>query len=228
MLVNDPSNIEVVLNSGIYLNYPSELDGGGLELKSDFLNIIQKDIKRVYKHGYEWCSGFGAIGFELFGNKVCESIHFSDRFALAIENNINTAKRNNITDRVFTYLSDNVKDLPVSNLFDLVVGNGPCDFDLNEYTKSRLKSENCQSVEEIKTWDREVRLNVDDKFKTHREFFSNIALKITKDADLLIIVNSNRHDLVYNSLNENNFELIKKIPLSEPGRGEIWYIKLKQ
>jgi methylase of polypeptide subunit release factors len=226
MSVEIPNNEEITLDSGIILNYPLQLNGGGLELKSDFIKIIQEDTKRVYKNGYEWCSGFGAIGFELFGKRVCENIHFSDKFDMAIENNINNAKRNNIANNVFTYLSDNVKDLPVENLFDLVVGNGPCDFDLKGYTESRLKSENRKSTSEMRGWDTEVRLNVDNEYKIHREFFNNIAQKITQDADILIVVNSNRNDLVQGSLDENNFKLIKKIPISIPGRGDIWYIKL--
>jgi len=227
--INKEPDIEITLDSGIHLIYPSQLDGGGSSARFDFIDILQKDLKKKYKHAYEWCSGFGIIGFDMLGNNICENIHFSDILPLAIENCLYNAKNNNVSDKVFGYISDNVKSLPVEHLFDLVVGNGPCNFNLEEYTKSRLEYENKTSTNEILKWNIDVRMGVDDNCKIHIEFFDNITSKITEDADILLIVNNNRTDKLMSAATKNGFELIHRYPtIHFCGGGEIYHFKLKQ
>lgn len=229
MSVKNYPNLELTLDSGIHLNYAPQLDGGGLQARFDFLNIIQNDIKKNYKNAFEWAAGFGAIGFELFGNNICENIHFSDIFPLAIETCLSNAKKNNIEDRVFGYISDNVASLPVENLFDLVVANGPCSFDLKEYTESRLQTEKLNTTNDLVDWDVDVRLGVDDNCLAHKEFFDNISKKIKKDADILLIVNTGKPNMLLDAAIENGFILLKKYPIVYfPGGGDIYHFKLKQ
>lgn len=228
MSVKTYPNLEVTLDSGIHLSYAPQLDGGGLEARYDFLDVLQLNIKKTYKHAFEWAAGFGVTGFELIGRHICENIHFSDIFPLAIETCLNNAKKNNIENNVFGYISDNISTLPVENLFDLVVANGPCSFDLQEYTISRLECEKLTSTDGLIDWDVDIRLGVDDNCLAHKEFFNNISKKITKDADILMVVNTGKPFMLLETAIENGFILVKKYPIVHfSAGGELYHFKLK-
>jgi hypothetical protein len=79
------SNYSVTLDNGIIINYPSTLDGGGTELIESYRKIF-KILDKKYKNAYEWCAGFGILGFEILGNGISENIYFSDIYQPAIEN----------------------------------------------------------------------------------------------------------------------------------------------
>ena len=76
-------NYTVTLDNGIIINYPSTLDGGGTELIDDYLKIFNI-LNKKYKNAFEWCSGFGILGFKILGNGIAENIHFSDIYQPAI------------------------------------------------------------------------------------------------------------------------------------------------
>ena len=71
------TNYTVTLKSGIVINYPSILDGGGTELIDDYLKIFDI-LNKKYKNAFEWCSGFGILGFEILGSGIAENIYFSE------------------------------------------------------------------------------------------------------------------------------------------------------
>lgn len=225
---NKHSNYTITTNAGIVINYPSILDGGGIQLVNDFLNIIKK-LNKKYNNTFEWCSGFGLVGFEILGNGFTENVHFSDVYGPAIENCIETSVTNNISDKVFTYQSDNIKDLPISNLFDLVVANPPNSFNLDDWKISKIIGTNYSSWIEMPNWDDDVRIGCDDGFKIHIEFFENIPTKMVQGGDiLLLIVNGHKEESFIVSLaEENGFEFISNYKTSSSFGGEIFHFKLK-
>ena len=222
------SNYSVTLDNGIIINYPSTLDGGGTELIEGFRKIF-KILDKKYKNTYEWCAGFGILGFEILGNGISENIYFSDIYQPAIENCLETAINNNISDNVFGYISDNVKDLPINNLFDLVVANPPNNFSLSGWKESKIKNTEYTSWEQYPKWDDDVRIGCDDGYKIHIEFFDNIANKMIQGGDmLLLIVNSHEEENFIVSLAEKNgFEFITNYKTSASFGGEIFHFKLK-
>lgn len=174
------TNYSVTLSNGIIINYPSTLDGGGTKLTNDYLKILNI-LDKKYKNTFEWCAGFGILGFEILGNGISENVYFSDVFQPAIENCLETATNNNISDKVFGYISDNIKDLPINKLFDLVVANPPNNFDLNGWKISTLEGTQYSSWQEFPYFEDSVRIGCDDGFKIHIEFFDNIAHKMVQE-----------------------------------------------
>ena len=224
----DYTNYNVSLDNGIVINYPSVLDGGGTELIKDFSKILNI-LDRKYKNTFEWCSGFGIIGFDILGNGITENLYFSDVYAPAIENCLETAINNNISDKVFGYVSDNIQDLPINNLFDLVVANPPNNFNLDGWKESKIKYTEYTSWEQYPKWDDDVRIGCDDGFKIHIEFFDNIVNKMVQGGDvLLLIVNGHEEENFIVSLAEKNgFEFITNYTTSASFGGEIFHFKLK-
>jgi methylase of polypeptide subunit release factors len=222
------ANYSVTLDSGININYPSTLDGGGTELIEDYRKIF-KILNKKYKNAYEWCAGFGIIGFEILGNGISENIHFSDIYQPAIENCLETAINNNLSQKVFGYVSDNVKDLPINKLFDLVVANPPNSFSLDDWKESKIKHHNLTSWEQYPKWDDDVRIGCDDGFKIHIEFFDNIANKMIQGGDiLLLIVNGHKEeDYIVSLAEKNGFEFITNYKTTASFGGEIFHFKLK-
>ena len=222
------TNYSVSLDNGIVINYPSTLDGGGTELIKDFSKILNI-LDKKYKNTFEWCSGFGVIGFDILGNGITENLYFSDVYPPAIENCLETAINNNISDRVFGYVSDNIKDLPINKLFDLVVANPPNNFSLDGWKESKIKYTEYTSWEQYPNWDDDVRIGCDDGYKIHIEFFDNITNKMVQGGDmLLLIVNGHKEeDYIVSLAEKNGFELITNYRTSASFGGEIFYFKLK-
>jgi hypothetical protein len=222
------ANYTVTLDNGIVINYPSTLDGGGTELIEDYRKIF-KILDKKYKNAYEWCAGFGIIGFEILGNGISENIYFSDIYQPAIENCLETASNNNLSEKVFGYVSDNIKDLPINKLFDLVVANPPNSFSLDDWKVSKIKYTDYTSWEQYPKWDDDVRIGCDDGFKIHIEFFDNIADKMVQGGDiLLLIVNGHKEeDYIVSLAEKNGFEYITNYRTSASFGGEIFHFKLK-
>lgn len=222
------TNYTVTLKSGIVINYPSILDGGGTDLIDDYLKIFYI-LNKKYKNAFEWCAGFGILGFEILGNGIAENIYFSDIYQPAIDNCIETGVNNNVSEKVFGYVSDNIKDLPINKLFDLVVANPPNNFSLDGWKESKIKYTDYTSWEQYPNWDDDVRIGCDDGYKIHIEFFDNIADKMIQGGDmLLLIVNGHEEENYIVSLAEKNgFEFIKKYKTTANFGGEIFHFKLK-
>jgi len=170
------------LKGGIFLKYPRKLDGGGLDFKDDLLEIIRKTGKYSYNRAFEWCAGFGVLGYELLGMGFCNHIVFSDMYKDAIDNCLDTANANNLTKYVTGYNCDKISDIPVNEKWDLVVSNPPHCLDLAEFkTEMRKYSSNEDNITNS------ARLCVDQDFKIHEEFFRNIGKHLTPDADIYLI-----------------------------------------
>lgn len=79
---------------------------------------------RVFTNTFEWCSGPGFIGFALLEAGLTENLVLADISEDAMACAKQTVDHNpKIKERVHYYVSDNMKSIPKSEKFDLVVGN---------------------------------------------------------------------------------------------------------
>lgn len=196
---------EITLGSGIEVKFPYHLDGGGFFFKDDFVRVIKETGKPTYTRAFEWCSGFGVIGFELLGLNICDHIVFSDYYSVAVENCRETAISNKIEERITTYVSSSIKDLPESERWDLVVGNPP--WYPNKDNIPLLGTVHPMMMPNIH------RITVDEDFEIHKEFYRNIRNRLTDDADLYII--EANHDPFHKKLAfENGLRLVDIYGLS--------------
>jgi Methyltransferase small domain len=110
---------------GIAISYRPELDGGGTTFGQDFLPFFQARGMPKRKRAFEWCSGPAFIGFSLLGNGFCETLCLADINPRSVASCRNTVAVNRLGDRVSVYQSNNLRDIPASEKWDLVVSNPP-------------------------------------------------------------------------------------------------------
>ena len=111
--------------AGIGISYREELDGGGTEFGQDFISFFTARGMPKQKRIFEWCSGPGFIGFSLLGHGFCESLCLADINPEAVASCKRTVEVNGLSDRVSVYQSDNLKNIPHSEKWDLVISNPP-------------------------------------------------------------------------------------------------------
>jgi predicted RNA methylase len=110
---------------GIGIAYRAELDGGGTEFGQDFISFFEARELPQQKRLFEWCSGPGFIAFSLLGHGFCETLCLADINPDAVASCRQTVRVNRLGDRVSVYQSDNLRNIPRSEKWDLVVGNPP-------------------------------------------------------------------------------------------------------
>ena len=168
------------LTNGLKFTYPLLLDGGGLQMKDDLVETIKRTGKEHYNRAFEWCAGFGALGFEVLGSQLADHMVFSDYFHVALDTCKQIAEDNNLSKQITCHLSSTIKDIPSVEKWDLVISNPPHSDDrdaLVEFMTMRNDSH----------IDNTARLIVDQNWTIHKEFFKNIRDHLTNDADLYII-----------------------------------------
>jgi predicted RNA methylase len=109
----------------IRISYRAELDGGGTEFGQDFISFFRARGMPRQKRLFEWCSGPGFISFSMLANGLCETLCLADINPAAVASCERTVRVNRLTDRVSVYQSDNLKNIPRSEKWDLVVSNPP-------------------------------------------------------------------------------------------------------
>lgn len=203
----------LMLDSGLIINYENGLEGGGVDQRFDFITVLEQQEKK-YKRALEWCSGFGIIGYELLTRNFCEHIAFLDSYDPAIQTCIKIAVDNNIQDNVTTYLLDNIAALPHDELFDLVVANPPHHFNKEEMI-GYLKVDAAENGYEMSSQQLadSIRITIDDELTIHREFFKNISKHLVPDADIFISTGPEM-ELIIRLAKKNKLVLINQyIPL---------------
>lgn len=195
------TEFKLTLENGTTIIWEEGLDGGGLNHLPDFINAISTHGKPKYKHGVEWCAGFGVIGYHFLTSDICERMSFIDCYEPAISNINKTAGFNNLTDRVTTYHSDEIGKIVTNEKWDLLVANPPHCF-----------------TSEVKQWlidnnhgDHTIRITCDEDLKIHEEFFNNIADYMEVGGDLFISEVSDEPKLV-EMAEANGLKLIQKLP----------------
>lgn len=111
--------------AGIRVSYKGHLDGGGRGFGQDFIPLLKHYGLPKQARAFEWCAGPGFIGFSLLGHGLCETLCLADINPEAVEACKQTIADNGLSDRVSVYRSDNLRDIPPAEQWDLVVSNPP-------------------------------------------------------------------------------------------------------
>ncbi|MDE2376686.1 methyltransferase [Bradyrhizobium sp.] len=154
---------------GIDISYRPELDGGGTHFGQDFLPYFKARGLPKQKRVYEWCSGPAFIGFSMLGNGFCESLFLADVNPRAVACCRNTIGTNNLGDRVTVCESDNLRNIPATERWNLVVSNPPHFID--EQFEGQL-------------------LAHDPEWRIHREFFASVG-KFLADDGVIVLQENN-------------------------------------
>jgi predicted RNA methylase len=154
--------------AGIKVYYKGHLDGGGTGFGQGFIPFLQSRGMPKRQRVFEWCAGPGFIGFSMLGHGLCETLCLADINPEAVEVCRHTIAKNGLAERVAVYLSDNLKSIPPSERWDLVVANPPHFID--EYIGT-------------------LRIQ-DPDWGVHREFFATIA-PFLKPGGVIILQENN-------------------------------------
>jgi hypothetical protein len=154
--------------AGISISYRAELDGGGTEFGQDFISFFEARAMPRQPRIFEWCSGPAFIGFSLLGHGFSETLCLADINPAAVASCKGTVRANKLEDRVSVYQSDNLKDIPRSEKWDLVVSNPPHFVD--------------QYLGDLRAHDPDWRI--------HREFFATIGAFLTEQGVIVLQENN--------------------------------------
>ena len=139
--------------AGVHISYRPELDGGGTTFGQDLLTLLRARGMPQQSHAFEWCSGPAFIGFSLLGNGMCDTLCLADINPRSVASCRNTVEVNRLGDRVSVYESNNLRSIPASEKWNLVVSNPPHFID--EAHEGQL-------------------LAYDPQWQIHREFFGAV------------------------------------------------------
>jgi predicted RNA methylase len=158
---------------GIAISYKAELDGGGTEFGQDFISFFNARGMPQQKRIFEWCCGPAFIGFSLLGNTLCKTLCLADINPEAVASCRRTVRVNSLADRVSVYESDNLRNIPQSEKWDVVVSNPPHFID--------------QYIGDLRAHDPDWRI--------HREFFATIG-RFLSSGGVVVLQENNRGSTV--------------------------------
>jgi methylase of polypeptide subunit release factors len=153
---------------GIEIIYKKELDGGGADFGQDFIPFLRERGMPKQPRVFEWCCGPGFIGFSMLGNGLCETLCLSDINPAAIASCNRTVRSNGLGDQVSVYQSDNLKNIPKSERWNLVVSNPPHFVD---------------------RYENDIRAHGPD-WRIHREFFATVGDHLAQDGVIVLQENN--------------------------------------
>jgi methylase of polypeptide subunit release factors len=150
----------------VSVNYVPVLDGGGMTIGQQYLDVVRQKLGRV-EHVFEFCAGPGFIGFSMLANGLCDRLTLADINPEAVEAARATIAENKLEDRVTVYESDCLDSIPATEKWDLVVSNPPhFDGDQEDYKAA-------------------IRL-IDPGFEIHKRFYRDVK-KFLKPSGHVII-----------------------------------------
>jgi hypothetical protein len=193
------------------IEYDAQLDGGGTGFGVEFVDIVKErygPVDRVF----EWCSGPAFIGYNLLDHQLAQHLTAADIHKPAIDCVLATGHNNQITHKLAAYNVSRIADLPATCMFDLVVSNPP----------------------HFLTSPHDSRLNVDQDWHIHNEFFANIGSHLRPNARILLQENelgSRRRELEFiNSITNNGLRVTdvfnSKINYRPRDSWYIYYIEI--
>jgi methylase of polypeptide subunit release factors len=159
--------------AGINISYRAELDGGGTDFGQVFIPFLKSRGMPKQKRVFEWCCGPAFIGFSMLGHGLCETLCLSDINPAAVSSCKNTVRTNELGDRVSVYQSDNLKSIPASEKWNLIVSNPPHFID---------------------QYEGDIRAH-DPDWRIHREFFETIGTHLADDG-VIVLQENNRGSTV--------------------------------
>ena len=110
---------------GVKVYYKEYIEVGGATFGQNFIPFLRDRGMPKQARAFEWCCGAGFIAFSLYAQGLCETIGMSDISTQAIRACRKTIAANGLQDRATAYESDNLKDIPASEQWDLVLCNPP-------------------------------------------------------------------------------------------------------
>ena len=154
----------------IRVHYKKHLDGGGTYFGQDFIPLLASRGMPMQDHAFEWCAGPGFIGLSMLANGLCRNLTLADINPQAVEACRRTIAGNGLAERVAAYESDNLKDIPTSEQWDLVVSNPPHFND--EYFEDELRAH-------------------DPGWRLHREFLATVGRHLKSQG--VVVLQENNH-----------------------------------
>jgi methylase of polypeptide subunit release factors len=159
-----------VTYGNIRVQYKKHLDGGGTYFGQDFIPLLKSWGMPRQQRVFEWCAGPGFIGLSMMANGQCKTLCLADVNPEAVEACHRTIEANGLGARVSVYESDNLKDIPASEKWDLVVSNPP-HFD-DGYFEAELRAH-------------------DPGWRLHRAFFKDVGKFLKPDGVIVLQENNN-------------------------------------
>ena len=144
-----------------------DLDGCGPILAPIFEELLSG---KKFNTAFEWCAGPAWIGMWLLENNICNTLVTGDINKETISYVDKSAKKHGYNVR--SYHSDNLKQIPKEEKFDLVIANPPNYCNIQEdhvlgYLRHDLRPS-------------------DIDWKIHKDFYNNITKHLTDDAVMFI------------------------------------------
>ena len=156
----------------IRVYFKRHLDGGGTSFGQDFIPFLESRRTPRQQRVFEWCAGPGFIGFSILAQGLAETLCLADINTEAVDACRLTITENGLAERVSVCYSDNLKDIPDSERWDLVVSNPP-HFD--------------DRVGDLR--------GHDDDWHLHREFFAAVG-RFLKPGGVIVLQENNRGSTV--------------------------------
>jgi methylase of polypeptide subunit release factors len=152
-----------------------EMYGGGENFGQQYVPVLKTLYpEKKFQNCLEWCSGPGFIGFGLLANDQIENLYLADIFKPALyacEKTIEHLPAKYQTNTIKTLHIDRITDIDSNLKFDLIVGNPPhWDWKIPPYTANFFSE----------------RINADNDWNIHREFFSNVKKYLTPDGTIIL------------------------------------------
>ena len=175
-----------------------DLNGGGPLLAPIFAKVLSG---RKFNTVFEWCAGPAWIGMWLLENDICNTLVTGDINKKTINFVQKTAKKHDYDVR--SYFSDNLKEIPKTEKFDLVVANPPNYCNIQKpHVYGHLRDDLRPS---------------DIDWKIHKDFYNNISKHLNDDATMFIseVEPYSRHvylmDQLYDKRDEIPMKVFKKM-----------------
>tara|TARA_R110000823_G_scaffold220279_2_gene348951 strand:+ start:30 stop:689 length:660 start_codon:yes stop_codon:yes gene_type:complete len=102
------------------IEFTTDLNGGGSILAPEFAKVLKN---KKFKTIFEWCAGPSWIGMWLLEQKIGETLVTGDINKRYVDFVKKSANKHNYDVR--SYISDNMKQIPSHEKFDLIVSNPP-------------------------------------------------------------------------------------------------------
>lgn len=172
----DESEVFIVEQPGpvgkIYVH--NDLEGGGRWFGRQIVETV-KGMNLRPGRAFEWCSGFGYIGFSLINEGLCTSLVLGDVNPGALALAQRTVEENNLNN-VTLYESFNFNNIPDHEKFDLIVGNPPHYADVSQGKKRELARFH-------------ERIWRDPEWEYHRDFFHQAKKHLNPGAPIVLCEN---------------------------------------
>lgn len=205
-LIGVAPTIDIGYRVGYKIFDRDDLDGGGSGFGQDYVRILSEIGATEYRSLFEFCSGPGYIGFSLLANGFCRHLTLADVNPVAIEAVKRTIELNRLANRVSVYLSNGFDQIPLTERWDLVVGNPP----------------------HFAVWNGQSQLRCEDpEWGLHRRFYLNVKRYLSPGAMVLLQENAlgSGPEMFAPMIVEGGGRLIKTFPGPDLGSGnKIYYL----